>query len=83
MGPAADMYLQVEYRLCCTGQQLEILMAALARSAATLRIGGDDLDPVEMSRLLGGTPSVARLLPIKDSPNATSSGFLKAPLFRV
>jgi hypothetical protein len=35
-------------------------MAALARSAATLRIGGDDLNPSKMSRLLGATPTLAR-----------------------
>jgi hypothetical protein len=59
LGSGADMFLQVEYLLRCTDRQLEILMAALAGSAATFRIGGDDLDPVEMSRLLSGTPSAA------------------------
>lgn len=34
-------------------------MAAVARSKATLRICGDDLNPPEMSDLLGATPTLA------------------------
>jgi hypothetical protein len=34
-------------------------MAALARSVVTLRIGGDDLNPSELSQLLGATPTFA------------------------
>lgn len=34
-------------------------MAVLARSAATLRISGDDLNPQELSKLLGATPTLA------------------------
>lgn len=34
-------------------------MAHLHRSVASLRIGGDNLDPDEMSRLLGGIPALA------------------------
>ena len=34
-------------------------MAALARSAATLRISGDDLNPRELSQLLGAIPTLA------------------------
>jgi hypothetical protein len=37
------------------------MMGALARSAATLRIGGDDLNPVEMTQLLGTAPTLARV----------------------
>jgi len=33
-------------------------MAALARSAATLRISADDLNPQELSQLLGATPTL-------------------------
>lgn len=34
-------------------------MPALARAAATLRISGDDLEPAELSRLMGATPTLA------------------------
>ncbi len=34
-------------------------MAALLKSAATLRISGDDLDPSKLSQLLGATPTLA------------------------
>ena len=34
-------------------------MAQLDNSAASLRIGGDDLDPAEITRLLGCEPSLA------------------------
>jgi len=35
-------------------------MAQLHRSVVTLRILGDDLDPAEISALLGGTPTASR-----------------------
>jgi len=35
-------------------------LAQLHKSAATLRIAGDDLVPQEISNLLGGTPTLAR-----------------------
>ena len=34
-------------------------MAALLRSAATLRISGDDLDPSDLTQLLGAAPTLA------------------------
>ncbi|MER8365193.1 DUF4279 domain-containing protein [Mesorhizobium sp. M0991] len=34
-------------------------MAEIAQSSAGLRLFGDDLDPVELSRLLGGKPTYA------------------------
>ncbi len=35
-------------------------MAAIQRSAATLRISGPDLDPAEITRLLGCAPDAAQ-----------------------
>lgn len=35
-------------------------MAALARSVATLRLAGDDLEPEEVSRMLGAQPTHAQ-----------------------
>jgi len=34
-------------------------MGELSETAASLRFGGDDLDPAEVSRLLGATPTLA------------------------
>src|SRR4051812_3299816 len=51
--------MEAEYLIDLRRRQPEISMAALARSSATLRIGGDDLNPAEISQLLGATPTLA------------------------
>jgi hypothetical protein len=54
------MFPEIEYLLGCHSGQPEILMAALARSTATLRIAGDDLDPPAVSQLLNAIPTLTR-----------------------
>jgi hypothetical protein len=58
-GSAADFSPKVEYLLGYGGDNGDF-MAALARSSATFRIGGDNVMPAELSTLLGATPTRAR-----------------------
>ena len=53
-------------------------MPALARSAASLRVRGDDLDPSEVTKLLGAAPTLARAKGdlMKHGASATARGGL-------
>ncbi|TPM91425.1 DUF4279 domain-containing protein [Mesorhizobium sp. B2-1-3A] len=56
-------------------------MAEIAQSSASLRFSGDDLDPIELTRLLGGEPTSAvrkgdlRTYPPNQPPRIALHGF--------